>query len=347
MTITYDHVKAFAVSRHKGLSFPYLKENGELLSIAANSGLIIEPRALELYREFYDTSFEILSLYPQFFRFIFAMTLDLEALGMVGDKSAEISNYIISNNLISFETSDTRRLEILHLLARGGKVPAICGDSPEALKQRIHSFISHSDQFTKFNRPFFYELTHLIFFLTDYGKEKTQVTPEMIQSLLNVGLLAILDNDADLLSEICLCLKFLDQEPPELWIDYCESTLENMKIEYAGSNTTIEQTPDDYHMYFVANWLMKVDGRQAFSEQFLTGTPYFRKPKKAQSVLSCLSQTMHSVMMSRPKNKIEATYKITSTLSKKQVETARIAISSCSGGPHLLNKLTHGLVQTL
>ena len=100
-------------------------------------------------------------------------------------------------------------------------------------------------------------------------------------------------------------------------------------------------------MYFVANWLMKVDGRQVFSEKFLTGTPYFRKPKKAQSVLSCLSQTMHSVMMSRPKNKIEATYKITSTLSKKQVETARIAISSCSGGPHLLNKLTHGLVQTL
>jgi len=338
MIITYDQVKPFALSRHKGLSFPYLKENGELLSIAANSGLIFEPRALELYKVFYDTSFEILSLYPQFFRFIFAMTLDLEALGMVGDKSAEISDYIISNDLISFETSDVRRLEILHLLDRGGDMPTIVnGDSPEALKQRIHSFISHSDLFTKFNRPLF----------TDYGKKKYQTTSEIIQSLLNVGLLALLDSDADLLSEICLCLKFLDQELPNLWIDYCESTLEHMTIEYAGSNTTGEQTPDDYHMYFVANWLMKIDGRPAFSKQLLTGTPYFRKPKQTQSVLSCLSQTIHSVVMSRSKNKIEATYKITSTLSKTQIETARIAMSSCSGGSNLLNKLTHGLVQII
>ena len=266
---------------------------------------------------------------------------------MVGDKSAEISDYIISNNLLRFETSDVRRLEILHLLGRQGKTPSIIGDSLEALKQRIHSFMSYSDLFTKFNRPFFYDLTHFIFFLTDYGKEKIQTTSDIIQSLLNVGLLAILDSDADLLSEICLCLKFLDQEPPKLWVDYCESTVDNMKIEYADSNSTGDQAPDDYHMYFVANWLMKAVGRPAFRGQFLTGTPYFRKPKNSESVLSCLSQTMHSVIMSRPKSKIEATYKITSTLSKKQVETARIAISSCSGGEHLLNKLTHGLVQTL
>jgi len=180
MLLSDECVKAFAELRNEGLSFSFLKENGELLSIAASSGLRITPQSLQIYKEFYDKVVSLVKLYPSFFRFFLAITQDLETLGMPGKQGEVLCDYVLKNHLYAFDTSDTRRMEIISLLARSGREPDLQDDTREALEKRLHCFFNNSDRFVKFNRPFFYELTHLIFYLTNYGTQKLDHSPALL-----------------------------------------------------------------------------------------------------------------------------------------------------------------------
>jgi len=214
MLLSHEFIKAFAELRNEGLSFSFLKENGELLSIAASSDFKIIPKSLQIYDEFYDKVVNLVLLYPPFFRFFLAMAQDLETLGMPGKKAEVISDYVIEKDLYAYDISDTRRMEIINLLMRSGRIPNFDGDTQEALENRVHGFFNNPDRFIKFNRPLFYDLTHLIFYLTNYGTEKNDHSPALLESLTYVGLLAYLDDDPDLLSEVCLCFKFLGHQAP-------------------------------------------------------------------------------------------------------------------------------------
>ena len=117
--LSYDLAKAFAFSRNDSLNFAYLKENAELLCIARAQRFLLEPRARELYASFYNKASLLVGLYPQYYRFLLGIVLDLEDLGMPGNVGEEICQYIRSKNLLAFDTSDIRRLEAVHLLGRG------------------------------------------------------------------------------------------------------------------------------------------------------------------------------------------------------------------------------------
>jgi len=298
MFLSIDTVRTFAVKRNSELSFSYLKENGELLSIAASSNLLLEPAARDLYRNFYDVAFQTCKFFPQYFRFILAIVMDLEDLGYEGSTSEQICEYVVKQGYLDYETSDTRRLEILTLLARRRPDGVIERKYRDQLRQSIDKFISKPDHFVKFNKPLFYELTHFIFFLTNYGTNKIQLKNSPIECLTNVGILALLDNDVDLLSEICICFKFLGESPPVFWEQYVENSLSEITIAFdTNIKSAMNSATDEYHAYFMMNWLLALRKQPTFIERFKGRTPCFSLPQKEQSVLSLLSDNLYKTQV--------------------------------------------------
>ena len=114
--LSYDLVRAFANGRNNKVDFSFLKENGELLCIARSQGFLMEPRAQEFYQGFYSQAQSLLELYPQYYRFILGLVLDLEDLGLSGNVGRQICEQVRSDNLLAYDTSDIRRLEAIHLL---------------------------------------------------------------------------------------------------------------------------------------------------------------------------------------------------------------------------------------
>lgn len=280
----------FASKRHNALSFPYLKENRELLSVITTTSLSIDQAQLALYREFYLQAMKFTKFFPQYYRFTLGMTLELEILGMEGNVSEEICNYITTHDLYQFETSDLRRLEILNLLDRRNFGSSLKNTYGEALEIRIMEFMSSPLRFVKYNKPFFYELTHYIFYLTNYGKTQPYLPKGVFKSLSNVGNLALLDNDIDLLSEICICYRFLGRSPPAYWEQFIQSSACDFIITYEkNTNPNNIKLADNYHDYLMLNWYLAYSGKPAFTHSFSNSTPYFYKPTHGRSALSELS----------------------------------------------------------
>lgn len=295
MFLTFDTVEAFAVTRNPSLSFPFLKENGELLSIAVSAGFLIEPRALNLYKGFYDKAYMLTAYYPQYYRFTLAMALDLEACGMEGSQGQKIADYVLENNLVTFDTSDVRRLETLSLLVKTHERCETQNELYEGILKRVDNFFKTPEWFMKFNKPLFYDLTHIIYFITDYGKTALPTRSDPLPCLHNVGLLALLDNDADLLSEVCLCLRYLGQAVPPYWDDYLTGALQEIGVTFDGNiASALNPTVDEYHLYLVSNAYMAVRENIAFKDRFKSRAPSFKLKDSPPSILEKLSDYAYS-----------------------------------------------------
>ncbi len=343
MFLSTDTVSSFAVKRNNKLSFAYLKENGELLSIAASSGLLLEPAALEHYRSFYGNALKTCEFFPQYFRFILAIVMDLEDLGYQGNTGEQICDYVVSQGFLNYETSDTRRLEILTLLARRRPDGVIERKYREQLIESVDKFISKPDHFIKFNKPLFYELTHFIFFLTKYGKDKIPLKNSPIECLTNVGVLALLDDDVDLLAEICICFKFLGEKPPTFWEQYVEDSLSEVAITFDTSvASTMNSATDEYHAYFMMNWLLALRKQPTFTEKFNGRTPYFSLPQKEPSVLPIISDALYKTQIAKTMSTQECIGSLVSLSETNQ----KLLTSALSSTPHtamLLSKYSQGI----
>jgi len=300
MFLSTDTISSFAVKRNDKLSFAYLKENGELLSIAASSGLLLEPAALEHYRSFYANALKTCKFFPQYFRFILGIVLDLEDLGYQGNTGKQICDFVVSQGYLDFETTDLRRLEILTLLARRRTDSAIERKYRKQIIENVDKFISKPDHFVIFNKPLFYELTHFIFFLTNYGKNESPLKNSLIECLTNVGILALLDDDVDLLAETCICFTFLGKNPPAFWEHYVEESLSKVTITFDTSvASAMNSATDEYHIYFMMNWLLALRKLPTFTERFNGRTPYFSLPQNKSSVLSILSDVLYKAQVAK------------------------------------------------
>ena len=90
----------------------------------------MEPRAQEFYQSFYSQAQSLLELYPQYYRFILGLVLDLEDLGLSGNVGRQICEQVRSDNLLAYDTSDIRRLEAIHLLGRRLDITCLLYTSP-------------------------------------------------------------------------------------------------------------------------------------------------------------------------------------------------------------------------
>jgi hypothetical protein len=278
---------AFAEHRRNGDDVFWLKENAELLNILECTGQTVPAAALARHAGFYAQAVQRLRFFPQYYRFLLSLTLDLEDLGMPGNQAQKMVDFAAAEGLAEAELSDLQRAEARRLMTRRGVDPI----RDAGLDDRLRAFCCRTRTFALPNKKAAYELTHIVYYLSEYGRRDPGLPPEARQSLHFAGLTAFLDQNADLLAEICIALRHCGEMPPAVWTAWLEA-------ETAAYEVTAEpegSVNDHYHEYLVCNW-----------HQAVTGAPLFRKPlqdarlqfvsgARAQTVLRELSQAIYGM----------------------------------------------------
>ncbi|MBV1926312.1 MAG: hypothetical protein KUG62_04085 [Rhodobacteraceae bacterium] len=253
-------ISSFAQHRRFGDDVFWLKENAELLNILECSGETLDEQALEIHQGFYQQIEKRMGFFPQYYRFLLSICLDLEDLGMPGSKGEALSDWVSREELVDSELSDLQRFEARRLMQRRGIEPL---PDDTGLEDRVRSFMDRSDTFTMPNKKAAYELTHIVFYLSEYGRRDPDLSPAAITSLEFAGLLAYLEQNVDLLAEICVALRFANQTPSPIW----ENWLQREAHRFVVNKGPQVDTQDEYHEFFVSNWLMKVSGQDAFFKE--------------------------------------------------------------------------------
>lgn len=252
------HIAAFANHRRLPDDVYWLKEVAECLGILTACDARPGAAALEPLHSYYEGLEAHCSFYPQYYRFHLGIALDLEALGMPGDVGARIARFVEAENLAGHELSDLQRAEAARLLERAGHAPQGVDD----LRQRLHHFAARARHFAVPNKKAAYELTHIVFYLSDYGRRDPQLGDAARQSLMHLGLLAYLEQNADLLAEVAIALRYVGAPVPPLWAEW----LGNAWAGFAALPG--EGAQDSYHEYVVLAW----------SAAVLTGQPVLDRP---------------------------------------------------------------------
>ncbi|WP_438990067.1 DUF6902 family protein [Lentibacter sp.] len=279
--------QCFARHRRIGDDVFWLKENAEFLNIHETSGQKLSAQALSAYEVFYNDVENRLRFFPQYYRFLLSITLDLEALGFEGGKGAQLCDWAHRAQLVDAELSDLQRAEAARLLARGGIGPlALEG----ALSARLRRFISHSATFSLPNKKAAYELTHIVFYLSDYGRRDPDIGAEAVRSLMFAGTLALIDENADLLAEVCLALRAARQPVPRAWEAWVEAVGLRFQVTAEASAPI-----DDYHEYLTCNWLAMASGGASFVQQMSPERMIFRKSHGHHGVLRALSEHLYQL----------------------------------------------------
>ena len=245
----------FATQRRAQGDVFWLKENAEWLGILASMKGETLCDVLEPYEAFYQSIPTQLEFFPQYYRFFLSLCLDIEDLGMHGDQDEALCHWVAKRDLPEAELSDLQRGEAMRLLKRRGVVTA-----QTALTDRLHRFMARPETFALPNQKAAYELAHIIFYLSDYGRRDPALADATLTSLHYAGLLAYLDQNSDLLAEICAALRFAGATPSPIW----ERLVQDAHAACHISGAAYAQAADGYHGYLVTGWLAQIAGNTAF-----------------------------------------------------------------------------------
>lgn len=275
--------KSFARHRRDQSDVYWLKENAELLSILECTGAKVQAQDLECYLPFYQSLPERITFFPQYYRFLTSIALDLEALGIEGGHAATLCAFVHENNLIEAELSDLQRAETARLLMR--RSFEVQGD--QALRRRLHQFIDNCATFALPNRKVAYELTHIVFYLSEYGRRDPELSAQACTSLMFTGILAHLEQNADLLAEVCVALRYGGRVPPARWEQWIETVVNGF-----DRVADLDGAGDNYHEYLVTNWACAQKDSEAFGARYCATGQGFFSPVVPLGALSCLSEVL-------------------------------------------------------
>lgn len=290
-------LSTFAQHRRTPDDVFWLKENAEMLNILECTGATPALDALAAYADFYDDIEQRLEFFPQYYRFLLSICLDLEDLGMPGDKGASLCDWVARQGLADAELSDLQRGEARRLCLRRGIDPLI---NETGLEQRLRDFAGRSQTFAMPNKKAAYELTHIVFYLSEYGRRDPEIDSAMRRSLQFAGTLAFLDFNADLLAEICLALRFGGITPPEVWEIWLTQQIRCFHL----SDDASAPLHDDYHEYLMLNWFMGQAakdgaGEGGFGQQVPNGRVGFTRTRPASGPLRELSECIYAMGRAR------------------------------------------------
>ncbi|MEL0435854.1 DUF6902 family protein [Phycobacter sp. K97] len=278
-----DLCASFATGRQDPESVFWLKENAELLNILECTGAAAPAGAFAPYAEYYDTVERRMSFFRPYYRFILSICLDLEDLGFAAPSKGEaLAHWVKAQDLPGAELSDLQRAEARRLLARRGVEVDLPG-----LDARLRAFTEASHHFALPNKKIGYELTHIVFYLSEYGRRDPGLSRAAFRSLEYLGLVSFLDQDADLLAEVAVALSYAGADVPRIWQDWLDRQLAGFEVTEGG----FAGQPDDYHTYFVCNWWEGVSGAGSFSRGLPRGATLLRQPG-GEGVLRSLSRAL-------------------------------------------------------
>ncbi|WP_281967946.1 DUF6902 family protein [Roseovarius nanhaiticus] len=299
-------LKTFALTRRTQEDVFWLKENAEMLNILECTGAEIAPGALAPFESFYDDIEDRMEFFPQYYRFLLSLCLDLEDLGMVGGKGAALADWVAQEGLAHAELSDLQRAEARRLCARRG-IEALPQDA--GLDARLRSFAGRAQTFAMPNKKAAYELTHIVFYLSEYGRKDPQLDAAAAQSLMFAGTLAFLDFNADLLAEICLAMRFAGLGVPEVWEIWLTQQIRSFTLDDGGA------LQDDYHEYLMLNWFMSRSGQGGFGDHVPEGRVTFARTRPASAPLRELSHCIYAMGRGRSGDWEEMRGDVTSQVS--------------------------------
>ena len=240
----------FLGARRDRMDVLWLKENAEFLNVLRSAGKIrpVERDGFFGYLPFYEGCLRHFDFFKPYYRFILSICMDLEDLGICdGELSDALVGRVHRSGILQHELSDLQRAETRRLLARRGCVLR----GLDGLDDRLRAFMQSPVAFAVPNRRTAYELTHIVFYLSDYGQQDPKLESEAIQSIEYVGIMAFLDQDADLLSEVCLALRYAGQDVPQVWLAWLQK--QRAACQISAQPLEINEV-DDYHTFLVMEW---------------------------------------------------------------------------------------------
>jgi hypothetical protein len=281
-------IDSFAHHRRFGDDVFWLKENAEILNVLESTHTEVSLEALSAHANFYDGIEKRMQFFPQYYRFLLSICLDLEDLGMDEGKGEALCQWVAKEGLADAELSDLQRAEAQRLMLRRGVDPM---SHDPALRARVHRFISRSETFALPNKKAAYELTHAVFYLSEYGRVDPQLSEAAMKSLEFAGILAFLDQNVDLLAEICVSLRFAGASPSPIWEGLISRTTRDFAIE-TGPHTS---TQDHYHDYLMCNWLLALADKPVEPRSFASCRVSFFRPGAEASPLRGLSESLFNM----------------------------------------------------
>jgi len=303
-------LKCFAKARRVGDDVFWLKENAEVLNILECTGARPEAKTLAAHGDFYSSIKERMGFFPQYYRFLLSLCLDLEDLGMPGNKGEALTAWVASEGLAAAELSDLQRAEARRLCLRRGVDPVA---SDAGLNDRLRSFARRSETFSMPNKKAAYELTHIVFYLSEYGRKDPELDQGFLDSLLFAGTLAFLDFNADLLAEICIALRYAGEVPPEVWDIWLQQQLRCFDLVEDAAAPLV----DDYHEFLMLNWYLSTAGYDGFAGQVPGGRVVFHRIRPHSGPLRELSECMYGMGRARSDDWQVMRSRITDQLSEE------------------------------
>ena len=148
-----------------------------------------------------------MAFFAQYIRFYLSIFFDLEDMGMKVDVGGQMCDWIAAQGLAEAELSDLQCEEASLLLARRGtKVSKALG-----IDDGLRQFINRSATFALPNKKTPYELTHVVYYLSNYGRRDPNLACGAVPSLKFLETIIYLDQNADLLADNCIALRFAGQ----------------------------------------------------------------------------------------------------------------------------------------
>lgn len=323
-------IRSFSRLRRGPEDVFWLKENAELLSILECTGQTVPHSVLDAYAPFYEAAESKLAFFPQYYRFILSMALDLEALGMPGNVAERLCGWARQQDLPGGETSDIQRLEAARLLARRDMHPLGRISDAEA---RVRDFIAHPKRFALPNKKAAFELTHIVFYLSEYGRKNPELDQNVQRSLENAGILAFLDGNIDLLAEICVAMRYAGFNSAETWENWVAEKVKGVEVrEQHVKDGQPAPVADQYHEYLTANWLIGARGERVFEGLGSQGSDNrlsFHRSVRGSGALREMTMQLYHMGEARAADWTEMRSRIDPALSdaaRAQIEEAERAV---------------------
>ena len=223
---------------------------------------------------------------------LLSIGLDLEDLGLPGAQMERLCRWVADQGLPEAELSDLQRAEARRLLARRGVTTRAADPN---LDDRLRAFIGRSATFALPNKKAAYELTHIVFYLSEYGRRDPQLDAKALISLEYAGILAHLEQNMDLLAEICVAMRQAGRLPSPIWEDAVRANLSGFAI-VADDDTSLT---DHYHEYLVSTWAMVAAGADDTGCALPVGRCVFVQPDGAAPALRAMSAALMSFGQTR------------------------------------------------